>query len=338
MDEKKVIITGEDEEGRPIATIYHPVHPEGLAGLALQTAARDGRDELAELRREGYAIEDRRGEAPSAEPPAPAAPPSPSHPVTEARPVPVRAIRTDGGTQVRVQLSLTTVEEYAEAIRAGGTLPPVIAYHDGDAYWLADGFHRLMGATAAGHTEILAEVRPGTRRDALLHAVGCNAEHGLRRSNADKRRAVELLLSDPDWAKWSDNKIAQACRVSHHLVGEMRATLTSRTRSEHQGERRYTTKHGTPASMNTANIGHRPPAQDPRPQEPEEERSPESTPPAEAPPPPAPRSLAALAGQVVEELRALAMRVRADGLGHEDTIAAMTQIILRALQAAGREH
>ena len=33
-----------------------------------------------------------------------------------------------------------------------------------------------------------------------LHSVGANATHGLRRSNADKRRAVVLLLEDEEWS------------------------------------------------------------------------------------------------------------------------------------------
>ena len=35
--------------------------------------------------------------------------------------------------------------------------------------------------------------------------------HGLRRSNADKRRAVLTLLNNEEWAKWSAREIAKAC-------------------------------------------------------------------------------------------------------------------------------
>jgi len=35
----------------------------------------------------------------------------------------------------------------------------------------------------------------------LLYAVGSNATHGLRRSNADKRRAAQMLLEDPEWVQ-----------------------------------------------------------------------------------------------------------------------------------------
>ena len=39
--------------------------------------------------------------------------------------------------------------------------------------------------------EIAADVRQGTRRDALLFAAGANSSHGLSRTTADKRRAIE---------------------------------------------------------------------------------------------------------------------------------------------------
>ena len=40
-----------------------------------------------------------------------------------------------------------------------------------------------------------------------------NADHGKRRSNADKRRAVEMMLKDSEWGKWSDREIAAKCAV-----------------------------------------------------------------------------------------------------------------------------
>ena len=82
-------------------------------------------------------------------------------------------------------------------------------FYDGQAYWLADGFHRVRAAQEAGLAGINADVRQGTRRDAVLFSAGANAVHGLRRSNADKRRAVETLLNDEEWRAWSDNEIAR---------------------------------------------------------------------------------------------------------------------------------
>lgn len=174
-------------------------------------------------------------------------------------------LRIDGGTQSRAELNESTVAEYAEAIRFAVALPPITVYFDGSAYWMADGFHRYHAHRAAGAIEIDADVRDGTRRDAILHSVGANAAHGLRRTNEDKRRAVKTLLSDTEWAKWSDNAIAKACGVSNHLVDDVKKSLTSFSPSEKTAfdrgmgqlpvEKTYITKHGTEAVMQTANIG-----------------------------------------------------------------------------------
>lgn len=110
-----------------------------------------------------------------------------------------------------------------------GTFPAVVAYYDGSTYWLGDGFHRVQAArdafNEAANLSIPCEVRSGTRRDAILHAAGANASHGLRRTNADKQRAVETLLRDNEWAAWSNSGIARRCAVDEKTVRNMRSRL-----------------------------------------------------------------------------------------------------------------
>jgi hypothetical protein len=145
-------------------------------------------------------------------------------------PITVSRLRTDGGTQPRADLSDETVAEYRDAMVNGTTFPPVVVFYDGTDHWLADGFHRLAAAKETGAKEISADIRPGTQRDAILHSVGANGAHGLRRTNADKRRAVERLLADEEWSRWSDRKIADACGVTHPFVGKVRAELAGGNR------------------------------------------------------------------------------------------------------------
>ena len=140
--------------------------------------------------------------------------------------LPIEKIRRDGGTQPRAGLDQAAIAEYAEVIRDGGTLPAVEVVHDGTDYWLWDGYHRLAAAEQEGETEYDCFVTPGTRRDAVLKSAGANAEHGLRRTDADKRRAVEILLSDPEWSQWSDREIARQCKVSHPFVAKIRKEMT----------------------------------------------------------------------------------------------------------------
>ena len=139
--------------------------------------------------------------------------------------IPIAAIK-DGGAQARVEMRVEIVNEYADDMLLGAVFPPIIVYHDGIDYWLADGFHRVEAARKIEREDISAEVRQGTARDAVLYGIGANAKHGLRRTQADKRRAVERLLTDPEWARWSDRKIAETAKVDHKTVGKIRRDLS----------------------------------------------------------------------------------------------------------------
>lgn len=162
------------------------------------------------------------------------------------------SIRFDGGTQPRESIDQAMVDEYADAMKAGAEFPPGIVFYDGTDYWLADGFHRARAAEQAGNKSIKVEVRQGIRRDAILYSVGANTAHGVRRTNADKRRAVMTLLNDAEWAKWSDREIAKRTGTSNAFVGGIRPPSLLTIHSE---PKTYTTKHGTTSTMKTANIG-----------------------------------------------------------------------------------
>lgn len=164
------------------------------------------------------------------------------------------SIRVDGGTQTRAAIDWMVVGEYADAMRGGASFPPVTVFYDGSDYWLADGFHRYHAASKTALPTIPADVRQGTRRDAVLHSVGVNDTHGLRRTNADKRRAVETLLRDAEWVLWSDREIARRCAVVHTFVGDIRRILSG---VEHQIERNAS-RNGTTYPIDTTNIGRTP--------------------------------------------------------------------------------
>jgi hypothetical protein len=134
----------------------------------------------------------------------------------------LKGISLDEEIQSRVELDREYVREYAKDLLGGNRFPPVILFNDGEKYHLADGFHRYEAHKLAGLKTIRAEVRDGSKRDAILFAVGCNAAHGKRRENKDKRKAVRKLLSDPEWRNLSDNEIARLCRVSQPFVSKLR--------------------------------------------------------------------------------------------------------------------
>lgn len=132
----------------------------------------------------------------------------------------IMAIRMDGDTQSRVAINEDAVADYASAIENGEALPAVVVFFNGLDHVLADGFHRLLAHKRIGCKTIDCDVRPGTLADAQLYAYGANQTHGLRRTNADKAKAVAGVLAlRPDW---SDRAVAKHVGVSHPMVAAMR--------------------------------------------------------------------------------------------------------------------
>lgn len=76
----------------------------------------------------------------------------------------VRRIRRDGGTQGRVSVDRSVVNEYAELMESGTRFPPVRVWFDGASYWLSDGFQRVAAAESAGFDRLAAEVFRGIVR------------------------------------------------------------------------------------------------------------------------------------------------------------------------------
>jgi len=139
--------------------------------------------------------------------------------------VEVSLIQRDMLLQPRAELHRDWIEDYALDMTAGAVFPPVVLFFDGKRYWLADGFHRIYAAEAAGLESIDADVRIGSRRDALRFALSANASHGHRRTNEDKRRAVDIMVADKEWSKLPDLEIARICLVGDRFVSSRRKRL-----------------------------------------------------------------------------------------------------------------
>ncbi|MCH8108710.1 MAG: ParB-like nuclease domain-containing protein, partial [Chloroflexi bacterium] len=145
----------------------------------------------------------------------------------DIRAICIDEIEATATTQVRHRLDARVIEEYADAMQAGAIFPALMVFAEKDSqrYILADGFHRLEAAKASGLAHFSCEVQLGGVRAALGHALGANDQHGLRRTNADKRNAVELALKDPEWAQWSHASIARLCRVADKTVAKIREDM-----------------------------------------------------------------------------------------------------------------
>lgn len=134
-------------------------------------------------------------------------------------------IRIDGGTQARVQLNQDIVKEYAEKMRDGEVFPPVVVFHDGSEYWLADGFHRYFATKSNAQTSIEVDVKTGTLDDAMLYAFSANGRRGLSMSAEDNRKIIMTMLNHPEWSKWTMAEIAKHVGVSKMTVSRVKASM-----------------------------------------------------------------------------------------------------------------
>lgn len=131
----------------------------------------------------------------------------------------VDLLRIDGGTQNRLSINEDVVEDYAEIIAGcNGKWPfaPLDVFHDGTDYYVADGFHRTLGAIRAKRSSVPCEIRKGTAKDARVFGMTANDRHGLRMSRADKRACVEWLLENEQ--KLTQDEISHKAGVSKRLV------------------------------------------------------------------------------------------------------------------------
>ena len=164
-------------------------------------------------------------------------------------------LRLDEAIQPRAALDLAVVDEYAAAMAAGAEFPPVVIFDDGAVRWLVDGFHRVKAAERLGTKTLPSEIHKGSKRDATLYAVSANQTHGLRRTNADKRKVVLVMLHDGQWKRWSDREIARRCGVTHPFVESLRKEASG---NGYQMESKRTVeRNGQTYEMNTAAIGKR---------------------------------------------------------------------------------
>ncbi len=111
-------------------------------------------------------------------------------------------------------------------MKGGREFPPLSVVFDGSDYWLWDGFHRRWSAVEAKIAKLKCIVTKGTRDDARWLSYGANKDHGLQRTNDDKRRAVLAALKHPNGAKQSNLKVAEHVGVDEKTVAKYRLQLT----------------------------------------------------------------------------------------------------------------
>ena len=134
----------------------------------------------------------------------------------------IAALVLDERLQSRTEIHQDAVDDYAHAMEGGDEFPPLTVHFDGVHYYLTDGYHRYHAAKKAGRVSAACQIINGTFREAQLYATGVNAKHGMRRTHADKRKAVMTLLEDFEWSQWNNAEIARRAGVSVPFVANLR--------------------------------------------------------------------------------------------------------------------
>jgi hypothetical protein len=144
--------------------------------------------------------------------------------------VALAAIELDTSIQCRAAIDTAVVSEYSERMAAGDTFPPIEVYGTWTKCWIGDGWHRVLASRERALSSIAANLHSGGRADALKHALGANRLHGLHRSNADKRRCVEIALRE--FPTLSNHAIAEICGVDDKTVGVCRQSSCGNSAAE----------------------------------------------------------------------------------------------------------
>jgi ParB-like nuclease family protein len=101
-------------------------------------------------------------------------------------------------TDPEAHLNPERVERYARML---DTLPPVVVFDTPQGPLLADGYHRLAAARRSGLETVEAEVRVGSRQEALRYAAEVGgAQRGISAEEAAshiRRHAKNSQVSAP---------------------------------------------------------------------------------------------------------------------------------------------
>jgi len=143
----------------------------------------------------------------------------------------VEQITADPRCQQRELFEVEWIADAVEWLESGGGFPAVTVFFDGATHWLADGFVRTAAYRQHGVKMCEVDVYAGSLCDAVMYSCGANVDHGNRRKSADVKKAVVRLLSEDDWGRPSNSKIAVACKVSLSTVQRIKAEMVEAAES-----------------------------------------------------------------------------------------------------------
>lgn len=152
--------------------------------------------------------------------------------VASLDPAPAQAVRAGQDSAV--------VQEYLGLIieRKSWPFPPLEVVETDDGKRLVwDGGHRLAAAQLAAYSVVPVILTRGTAEDALAKARQANVAHGLKRTNADKKKVAEGLVREElervaAGAKpRSTHELGRLVGLSHAYIGQVRDRLVAESQA-----------------------------------------------------------------------------------------------------------
>lgn len=162
----------------------------------------------------------------------------------------------DHQLQSRAEMNIEAIRDYTLAMIDGDEFPPIDVYRLDGQLTLVAGFHRVEAAKAAGKRKILANIYDGSRKDAVRASAKSNlGQQAIRYTNADKRRTVTMILTDPEWLKESQHKIANEFGVRQSFVSKVYRELLDAGELEPKEKIIVDRPDGSTYEMDVKNIG-----------------------------------------------------------------------------------
>lgn len=145
------------------------------------------------------------------------------------RMVGLKSVTVEHEIQSRCETSAGHARSITDFVLKNGPISePIIVFDDGKKLYVADGFHRVEGYRQAARVntrfkQIRAEIRPGTKEDAIVYSAGANQKKTyLKRTPEDIKRAVFMLLDLPEWQEKSFAALGKAVGTVATTVRKIR--------------------------------------------------------------------------------------------------------------------
>jgi hypothetical protein len=160
--------------------------------------------------------------------------------------VPIERVAAYQDLMMRTELPEATVQAYASIIQQSAFPPLECAQIAGEPELLLfNGFIRYEAWKRCQAAQVEVVIYPvDTRDDAVLLAVKSDSYTGLKRTNKDKQRAVELLLATDKYRDMAATDVANAAGVNETSVRNFRNKQLSIRNSDSDSPKTVKTRRG----------------------------------------------------------------------------------------------